>query len=55
MQIQGNLGKVHLLLKINKYNVDSGGPDVLLRNVLLKQSPEVGNCPHGNQQQEQQL
>lgn len=55
MQSRGKLEKVLLLLKINKYNVASGGPDVPLRNVLLKLSPKVGSCPRGNQLWEQQL
>lgn len=55
MQITGEVGESSSVVKINKYDVDSGGPDVPLRNVLLKQSRKVGNCPCGNQQQEQQL
>lgn len=50
-----DVGESSSVVKINKYDVDSGGPDVLLRNVLLKQSQKVGKCPCGNQQQGQQL
>lgn len=52
---RGEVGESSSVVKINKYDVDSGGPDVLLRNVLLKQSQKVGKCPCGNQQQGQQL
>lgn len=51
----GEAGESSSVVKINKDDVDSGGPDVLLSNVPVKQTQKVGKYPCGNQQQGQQL